>query len=310
MAWKRKHVLGLEDFTREEIETVLGLAKRFKESMRSRPAKSFDYLKGYTLVNMFFEPSTRTRISFELAGLRLGMYVVNFIAEASSLAKGESIIDTVKTLDAMNVDAMVVRHSASGAPKIVAENISGCVLNAGDGTHEHPSQGLLDLFTMWENGLDFQKIHVAIIGDVLHSRVARSDIYGLLKMGAKVSIAGPPTLIPLEFKEMGVGIYYSVDELLPEVDVIYLLRIQKERQKKAFFPSLGEYTKLYGITEERLKKAKSNVLVMHPGPMNRDVEIAGSVADGKNSVILDQVTNGVAVRMALLHLLLRGELDG
>ncbi|HHY46609.1 MAG TPA: aspartate carbamoyltransferase catalytic subunit [Firmicutes bacterium] len=307
MGWTRKHVLDLEDFTKEEIETVLDVTKRFKESMKSHPAKSFDFLNGYTLVNMFFEASTRTRISFELAGLRLGMHVVNFIAEASSLSKGESIVDTVKTLDAMNVDAMVVRHSETGTPKIVAENTSACVLNAGDGTHAHPTQGLLDLFTMWEKGLDFQKIHVAIIGDILHSRVARSDIHGLLKMGAKVTVAGPPTLVPAEFKDLGVDVSYDLDEIIPQVDVLYMLRIQKERQKKAYFPSLSEYTKLYGLTEDRLKKAKPDVVVMHPGPMNRGVEIEGTVADGKNSVILDQVTNGVAVRMALLHLCLKGE---
>lgn len=306
MEWNRKYVFDLEDFSKDEIETVLEVAKGYRESMKSRPAKTFDYLKGYTLMNMFFESSTRTRVSFELAGKRLGMHVVNFASSASSLNKSESVDDTIQTLDAMNLDAIVVRHSTIGTPQVVAANTTAAVINAGDGTHAHPTQALLDLLTMAEKGVDFSKAHVAITGDILHSRVARSDVYGLLKLGAKVTLVGPPTLLPREFEKLGADVCYDFDKVIPEVDVLYMLRIQKERMERAFFPTVGEYTKLYGLNEKRMAKAKPNVLVMHPGPVNRGIELQGAVMDGDRSFILEQVSCGLAVRMALLQLCVGG----
>jgi aspartate carbamoyltransferase catalytic subunit len=306
MEWNRKHVFDLEDFSKDEIETVLEVAKGYRESMKSTPAKTFDYLKGYTLMNMFFESSTRTRVSFELAGKRLGMHVVNFASSASSLNKSESVDDTIQTLDAMNLDAVVVRHSTIGTPQVVAANTRAAVINAGDGTHAHPTQALLDLLTMAEMGIDFPRAHVAITGDILHSRVARSDVYGLTKLGAKVTLVGPPTLLPEEFERLGVDICYDFDKIIPEVDVLYMLRIQKERMERAFFPTIGEYAKLYGLNEKRMAKAKPSVLVMHPGPVNRGVELQGAVMDGDRSFILEQVSCGLAVRMALLQLCVGG----
>lgn len=308
MSWARKNVIDLDDFSKEEIMAVLELGKAFKDSMNSHPAKSWDTLRGYALANMFFENSTRTRMSFQLAGLRLGMHVINFSADSSSLRKNESFEDTIKTLDAMKVDAMAVRHSENGAPYKVAENTSAAVLNAGDGTHAHPTQALLDLLTMWEKGLDFEKAHVAIVGDIVHSRVARSDMHGLRTMGARVTLVGPPQFLPPEFGDKWAGVCYDFDEIIPHVDVLYMLRIQKERQEKTYISSAAEYMSMYGLTEGRLARAKRGVLVMHPGPINRGVEIEGSVADGPNSVILDQVTSGVAVRMALLQLCLTGKM--
>lgn len=309
MKWSSKHVFDIKDYTREEIEAVLDVARGYRESMRGRPARTFDHLRGYALLNMFFEPSTRTRISFELAGKRLGMHVVDFGAGASSLNKSESIEDTIQTLNAMNVDAVVVRHSVIGTPQIVAANTSASVINAGDGTHAHPTQAFLDLLTMLEKGIDFAQAHVAIVGDIMHSRVARSNIYGLTRLGAKVTLVGPPTLLPPEFSELGVNVEYDFDRVVPEVDVLYMLRVQRERMDRTFFPSVGEYSSLYGLNDTRLSKAKSNVLVMHPGPVNRGVELQGSVMDGDRSFILEQVSCGVAVRMALLQLCVGGRMN-
>lgn len=307
--WTRKHVIGLADWSREEIQAVLELARYYKESLRRTPATVSDTLRGCTVLNLFFEPSTRTRMSFELAGLRLGARVVNFDREFSSLLKGESLRDTIRTLNAYQVDAMIIRHSLTGAPLMATGHTTASVINAGDGMHEHPTQGLLDLFTIMEQKGRIEGLHVVIVGDVLHSRVVRSDLHGLITMGARVSLVGPPPLVPPYFRDLGAEIHHYLDPVLPEADILCVLRIQRERQQKAYIPSLAEYTELYRITEERLSRARPGVLVMHPGPMNRDVEISAAVADSHRSLVLDQVTNGIAVRMALLHLLLRGEPD-
>jgi aspartate carbamoyltransferase catalytic subunit len=262
------------------------------------------------VVLLFYEPSTRTRISFELAAKRLSADVLNISASTSSVAKGESLIDTARTLEAMKADFVVIRHSMAGAPQILARTISASIVNAGDGTHEHPTQGLLDMFTIWEKKGKLSGLKVAIVGDILHSRVARSNIWGLNKMGAKVYVVGPATLIPPRIEQMGVEIFYDLDEIIDELDVINILRIQMERQKENLFPSLREYNEIFGITDERLKRAKKDLLVMHPGPMNRGIEISSSVADSPRSVITEQVTNGIAVRMAVLYLLAGGDSRG
>ncbi len=304
-----KYIFGIEHLDREDIEKVFTYSSKYYKGMQDSPVKNYDFLKGYTVLNLFFEPSTRTRISFEMAAQRLGAHVVNFSKTGSSVAKGETLRDTVLSLNAMRPDLIVVRNSEPFTPKFVFENSDACVINAGDGAHEHPTQALLDTFTMLQHKGSFQGLKVAIIGDILHSRVARSNIFALSKLGAKVTLVGPPTLVPEKFKEMGVEISYDFDNIIPDMDVIMMLRIQLERQKSGLFPSLSEYHKLYGLTEERMKKTKEDVLVMHPGPINRGIEFDGVVADGKRSVILEQVANGVAVRMALLTLLLRGDID-
>ena len=309
MRLKNKDLLGLEYLDREEINLILETAKPFKE-LFTRSVKKVPPLRGKTVVLLFYEPSTRTRISFELAAKRLSADVLNISASTSSVAKGESLIDTARTLEAMKADFVVIRHSMAGAPQILARTISASIVNAGDGTHEHPTQGLLDMFTIWEKKGKLLGLKVAIVGDILHSRVARSNIWGLNKMGAKVYVVGPATLIPPRIEQMGVKIFYDLDEIIDELDVINILRIQMERQKENLFPSLREYNEIFGITDERLKRAKEDLMVMHPGPMNRGIEISSSVADSSRSVITEQVTNGIAVRMAVLYLLAGGDSRG
>ncbi len=309
MRLKHKDLLGLEYLEKEEISLVLETARPFKE-LFTRSVKKVPPLRGKTVVLLFYEPSTRTRISFELAAKRLSADVLNISASTSSVVKGESLIDTAKTLEAMKADFVVIRHSMAGAPQILASKISARIINAGDGTHEHPTQGLLDMFTIWEKKGKLSGLKVGIVGDILHSRVARSNIWGLNKMGAKVYVVGPATLIPPKIEDMGVRVYYDLDEIIDELDVVNVLRIQVERQKENLFPSLREYNEIFGITDERLKRAKKSLLVMHPGPMNRGIEISSSVADSSRSVITEQVTNGIAVRMAVLYLLAGGDSQG
>jgi aspartate carbamoyltransferase catalytic subunit len=302
-ALRHRHLIGLEDFSREEIRLVLDTADSFKEVIR-RPIRKVPALRGKNVVNLFFESSTRTRLSFELAEKQLSADTLNFASTGSSVSKGESLSDTARNIEAMQVDCVVVRHSAAGVPLFLSQCLSkAVVINAGDGAHEHPTQGLLDLLTMRDALGRLEGLKVALIGDIAHSRVARSNIWGLRKMGADVVVCGPPTLIPVDIEEMGVEVCYHLEDALREADVIYALRIQLERQQEAFFPSQREYTRLFGIDPERLELAKPDAIVMHPGPINRGVELDSRVADGGRSVILDQVTNGVAVRMAVLYLL-------
>jgi len=299
--WTRKDLLSLEELSKEEIELILQTAESFKE-VSSREIKKVPALRGKTIANLFFEPSTRTRTSFEIAAKRLSADIVNFSSSDSSTSKGESLRDTAKNIEAMHVDTIVMRHSSSGSAEYLARSIRAGVVNAGDGIHEHPTQGLLDIFTIRERKKKLEWIKVCLVGDILHSRVARSNIWGLKKLGAKITVCGPPTLIPTKIEELGVEVCYDLDKIIGEQDVLNILRIQLERQKGAFFPSIREYAAEYGISKERMKKAKPDVIIMHPGPVNRGVELASEVADGDRSVILDQVTNGVAVRMAVLFL--------
>jgi len=259
-------------------------------------------LRGKTLVNFFIEPSTRTRTSFELAASRLSADVINISASTSSLTKGETLKDTAKVLEANHADIIVLRHSSAGAPQFLAQRLKSSVINAGDGAHEHPTQGLLDIYTIRERRERIDNLHVVIVGDILFSRVARSNIFGLTKLGARVTLVGPSTLVPREFEKLGVTVSHRIDNVLPDADVVNLLRIQHERQRKEYFPGTGEYTNLFGLTKERAKMLKPDCLIMHPGPINRGVEIDSQVADGVQSVVLDQVTNGLAVRMAVLYL--------
>lgn len=305
---KRKHLLGLEDLSAQEIEEILDSAEAFRQVI-DRPIKKVPTLRGKTCANLFYEPSTRTRISFELAEKRLSADSFSFATATSSVVKGETLKDTVKNIEAMMVDFVVVRHGASGAPHFIARNVDACVVNAGDGQHEHPTQGLLDIFTMRRKLGQIRGITVAIVGDVAHSRVARSNIWGLVKLGAHVRVAGPATLTPREIERMGVKWTWRVEEALEGADVVNVLRIQKERQTANLLPSLREYALYFGVTQERLARASRDVMIMHPGPMNRGVEIDSDVADGPHSVILPQVTNGVAVRMAVLYLLAGGAPD-
>lgn len=300
-AWTKKDLLGLEYLTPEEISLILDHAKSFK-AVLARPLRKVPTLRGKTVVNLFYEPSTRTRISFELAAKRLSADVINIAKEGSSIQKGETLIDTGKNLEALKVDVIVVRHGSSGAPITLSRALKISVVNAGDGWHEHPTQALLDLFTLKEKLGDIKGLNVSIIGDIAHSRVARSNIWGLTKLGAKVTVCAPEKLIPDEIEKLGVRVTYDVDEAIREADAINVLRMQFERDAKGAFPGKIEYFKTFGITEERLKKAKKNIIVMHPGPINRGVEMSAEVADGTNSVILEQVTNGIAVRMAVLYL--------
>lgn len=297
--WTKKDLLSLEELSKEEIEILLKTAESFKE-ISTREVKKVPALRGKTVANLFFESSTRTRTSFEVAAKRLSADIINFSSTHSSTAKGESLRDTAKNIEAMNVDTIVMRHSSSGSAEYLARSIRAGVINAGDGIHEHPTQGLLDIFTMRERKKKIEGLKVCLIGDILHSRVARSNIWGLIKLGAKVRVCGPPTLIPPKIEELGVEVFYDVDEAVKDQDVLNILRIQLERQKGAFFPSIREYAGEYGISTTRMLKAKKDVIVMHPGPINRGVELSSDVADGPNSVILEQVTNGVAVRMAVL----------
>ncbi|HEC31332.1 MAG TPA: aspartate carbamoyltransferase catalytic subunit [Deltaproteobacteria bacterium] len=301
MSFNRKDLLGLENLEPTEIETILDLAESFKE-INLRPIKKVPTLRGKTIINLFYEPSTRTKMSFDIAAKRLSADTFSISKATSSMVKGETLLDTVRNLDAMNPDAIVIRHSAAGAPHWLASRLDISIINAGDGMHEHPTQALLDMLTIRQHKGKLEGLTVAIIGDISHSRVARSNIWGLSKMKAKVIVCGPPTMIPKDINKMPTEVTYNVDEVIEEADVIMILRIQQERQKEVLLPSLREYSKLYGINSDRLKKAKSDVLIMHPGPINRGVEISAEVADGPYSVILEQVSNGVAIRMAILYL--------
>ena len=299
--WTRKDLTGLQDLSSQEITLLLDTAAAFK-TVGTRHIKKVPALRGKTLVNFFVEPSTRTRVSFELAAERLSADIINMSANASSLTKGETLKDTALNLQALHADMIVLRHSSSGAAQFLAERLEASVVNAGDGAHEHPTQALLDVFTIREHKKRLDGLHVAIVGDILFSRVARSDIFALTKLGAKVTLVGPRTLVPSELTRLGVEISHDLDALLPELDVINLLRVQHERQQKAYFPSLGEYTSMFGLTKARASRLREDCLVMHPGPINRGVEIDSDVADSSRSVILEQVTNGLAVRMAVLYL--------
>jgi len=301
-----KDILGIQEMSVAEIGLILETAESFKE-VSTREIKKVPTLRGKTVINLFFEASTRTRTSFEIAAKRLSADTINISASSSSVVKGETLIDTAKNLEAMNPDCIIIRHSASGAPHLLARLMRVPVINAGDGAHEHPTQALLDLFTVREKKGRLAGLKVAIVGDILHSRVARSNIYGFTKMGAEILLAGPRTMMPAEVERMGVRWHTRLSEVIPEADVIMMLRIQLERQGGGFFPTLREYSRFFGLNLEVLKAAKPEVLIMHPGPINRGVEISPEVADGPFSVILDQVTNGVAVRMALLYLLVGGE---
>ncbi len=298
----RKHLLGLEELTAEEILQILDSAGAMK-TVFTRSVKKVPTLLGKTVCSLFFENSTRTRTSFELAAKRLSADVVNFNVSTSSVSKGESLLDTARTIQAMGVDYVIMRHSCPGAPHLLSQRLQMSVINAGDGAHEHPTQGLLDTFTIREKKKSFDGLTVAIVGDILHSRVARSNIYALTKLGAKIRLVGPPTLVPRYFEKMGCEIHHSLKSGIADVDVINLLRIQTERQRANLFPSIREYRLLYGLDTNRLRWAKPDVLVMHPGPINRGVEISQEVADGPHSAINEQVTNGIAVRMAVLYLL-------
>jgi aspartate carbamoyltransferase catalytic subunit len=299
--WHRKDLLSIRELEPEEILTILDTAAAFK-TVGSRDIKKVPALRGKTMVNFFVEPSTRTRTSFELAAFRLSADVVNISATTSSLQKGESLKDTALNLQALHSDIIVLRHSSAGASRFLSERLDSSIINAGDGAHEHPTQALLDVFTIRERLGKIEGLKVAIVGDILFSRVARSNIWALKKLGAEVILVGPSTLLPRSFEAMGAKVARSIDDVIDYADVINLLRIQHERQRKEYFPSLGEYVRFFGLTKERAAKLKPTCLVMHPGPMNRGVEIDSDVADGPQSVILDQVTNGLAVRMAVLFL--------
>jgi len=301
-----KHLISITQLTRDDIVRILDTAESFRE-VGTRIIKKVPALRGRTVVNLFFENSTRTRISFEIAAKRLSADVINFSTGGSSVSKGESLKDTALTLQAMGADAIVIRHSSSGAPMTLSRWVKASVLNAGDGTHEHPTQALLDLFTVREHFPSFEGLRVAIVGDVRHSRVARSNTFAMTKMGAQVTLVGPPTLIPPEAPAWGAEVSHDLDEVLPKLDVCYMLRVQRERQRQQFFPSVREYSRLFGLTRARVDALPEHALVMHPGPMNRGVEIGSDVADLPRSLITDQVTNGIAVRMSLLYLMLGGD---
>jgi aspartate carbamoyltransferase catalytic subunit len=300
-----RHLLSMHDVTADDVTRVLDTAESFRE-VGSRVIKKVPALRGRTVVNLFLENSTRTRISFELAAKRLSADVINFAAGGSSVSKGESLKDTALTLQAMGADAIVIRHSSSGSPLQLTRWVEGHVLNAGDGTHEHPTQALLDLYTMREKLGRLEGLRVAIVGDVLHSRVARSLSFGLVKMGAEVTLVGPPTLIPPDAGAWGVQVSYDIESVLPKLDVCYMLRVQRERQRLEYFPSVREYNRLFGLSAARAGLLPEGSLIMHPGPMNRGVEIDSDVADLPHAVIEEQVTNGIAIRMSLLYLLLGG----
>jgi aspartate carbamoyltransferase catalytic subunit len=305
-AWTRRHLLGLEELTAEELNCLLDTAAAFKEATDGCRRK-LSVLAGRTLANLFFENSTRTRNSFSLAARRLGADTVEFSSSGSSTAKGETFIDTAKTIEAMNVDAVVVRHRTPGTPHLLAKNLDCSVINGGDGPHEHPTQGLLDILTIRERRGQIAGLTVALVGDIAHSRTARSNIWGLKKLGAHVIVCGPATLVSRHWEELGVEVAYNLDAILPRCDVLNLLRIQFERQHTRPFPSVREYALLYAMNRERMARAKEDILIMAPGPINRGVEITPDVADGPHSVILEQVTNGLAVRMAVLWLVMNSE---
>lgn len=297
-----KDLLGIKELSVEEINLILDTSAGFKDVL-GRDIKKVPTLRGKTTVNLFFEPSTRTRTSFELAAKRLSTDVINFSVPTSSVVKGESLIDTALTVQALGADFIIIRHSSSGVPHLLAKKLRVSVINAGDGTNEHPTQALLDAFTIREKKGKIEGLQIAIVGDIAHSRVAKSNIYSLKKLGARIRVIGPPTLIPKEIEGMGIDVFHNMEDGLKDVDVLMMLRIQMERQGKGFFPSTEEYSRNWGLTLERLSLAKDDVIVMHPGPMNRGIEIVSEIADGPRSVILEQVTNGLAVRMAVMYLL-------
>ena len=301
MAFERKHILGLEELTAEEITLVLDTAESMRE-VSDRDVKKVPALRGVTVCNLFFEPSTRTRSSFEIAEKRLSADVLNFTTIHSSVVKGETLLDTARNLEAMGASMIVIRHPMSGAPWLLAKELNSSIINAGDGWHEHPSQGLLDLFTIRRLKGRIEGLKVAIVGDILHSRVARSDIWGFSKLGAEVRVVGPPTLIPKYIEDINAKGYYNLEDAIRDADVVIMLRIQRERQDSEFYPSLREYSRFYGLTREKLKVAAPDVTIMHPGPINRGVELSSDVADGADAVILEQVSNGIAVRMAMFYL--------
>ena len=304
-SWTRRHLLDLESLAAEEIQTILDLADQLRE-LTGNCKTRLPWLNGRTCANLFFENSTRTRNSFSLAARRLGADTVEFSASGSSVSKGESFIDTAKTIEAMNIDVAVVRHSTPGTPHLLSRNLDCCVVNAGDGPHEHPTQGLLDILTIRQHRNQIEGLTVALVGDIAHSRTARSNIWGLKKLGAHVIVCGPATLVSRRWEELGVEVAHSLDDILPRCDVLNLLRIQFERQYTRPFPSVREYALLYAMNHDRMMRAKEDILIMAPGPINRGVEITSDVADGSHSVILEQVTNGLAVRMAVLFLLCGG----
>ncbi len=306
MSWHRKHLLDIERLSAEEITTVLDTAREFK-AVGERAIKKVPALQGKTVVNFFVEPSTRTRVSFELSAKRLSADIINFSVDASSFQKGESLKDTARTLEALNADVIVIRHKAAGAPHFLARFLNAHVVNAGDGAHEHPTQALLDTFTIREKKGEISGLNVTILGDILYSRVARSNIWALRKLGANITLCGPSTLVPKVFEQMGCRVTYDLDEALADADVINLLRIQHERQRKTMFPSIGEYASLFGLNRSRLAKTKPDAMIMHPGPMNRGVEIESEIADCPRAVILEQVTNGIAIRMSVLYLVNGGK---
>lgn len=306
MTWNRRHLLDLQSLTAEEITLILDVAREFR-AVGERDVKKVGVLQGRTVVNLFVEPSTRTRISFELAALRLSADVINFTAEASSLKKGETLKDTIRNLESMSADFVILRHGASGAPHFLSRFARCHIINAGDGAHEHPTQGLLDVFTIRERKGRIAGLKVTILGDILYSRVARSNIWALLKLGAEVTLCGPPTLVPRVFEQWGCRVTWNVHEAVRGADVVNLLRIQHERQRKTMFPSTGEYAALFGLNQARASLLHPEALIMHPGPINRGVEIESELADGERSVILEQVANGLAVRMAVLHLINGGQ---
>ncbi|OHE23707.1 MAG: aspartate carbamoyltransferase [Syntrophobacterales bacterium RBG_19FT_COMBO_59_10] len=306
MKLNRKDVLGIRELSVEEIRLIIDTAESFLE-VSTREIKKVPTLRGRTVVNLFYEPSTRTRTSFEIAGKRLSADTINISASTSSVVKGETLIDTAKNLEAMNPDIIVIRHSAAGAPHLLAGLLRQSVINAGDGAHEHPTQALLDMMTIRSKKGRIEGLQVAIIGDIAHSRVARSNILGLTKMGARVSVAGPATMIPRGIEKMGVIAHTRIEEAIRDADIVMMLRIQTEREHQSIFPSLREYAQYFSLNRRNIELAKPDALVMHPGPINRGVEISPDIADGPRSIILDQVTNGVAVRMALLYLLTGGD---
>ena len=302
MALSSRHLLGLQGVPREDIQTILDTANTFREVLE-RPIKKVPTLQGKTIVNLFYENSTRTRISFELAEKRLSADAINFSVSGSSVSKGETFKDTMKNIEAMKVDMVVVRHSAAGTPLYLTKICNSNIINAGDGTHEHPTQALLDMYSIRQKIGRLEGLKICIVGDIAHSRVALSNIFGLKTMGVRVSVCGPSTMIPRDIKNLGVEVIYSIDEAIQENDVLNVLRIQLERKAREYFPSIREYAKYFGITQERLDKNGKDILILHPGPINRGVELSSEVADGSNQIILYQVTNGVAIRMAVLYLL-------
>ncbi len=299
--WNRKDLLGLQELSKEEILFILDTAESFRE-VSTRPIKKVPALRGKTVVNFFFEPSTRTRAAFELAAKRLSADIINISVNTSSMVKGETLKDTARNIEAMKVDIIVMRHSSSGAPHMLAKAVKSSVVNAGDGSHEHPTQALLDMFTIREKKGKIEGLNVSIIGDIAHSRVARSNIWGLKRLGANVTVCGPSTLMPKEVEKLGVRVTNKLKEAIEDTDVLNVLRVQLERQNENLFPSVREYAIEFGIDSDKLRHAKKDVLIMHPGPINRGIELTPDVADGPYSVILDQVTNGIAVRMAVLYL--------